>query len=75
MLFSPLPSGAEEVGMRIPRLDAINEPPGRGSIGNVGTGQAGFRLPRVEEANHATKPVEDKGTRVSLGGEWADFLS
>ena len=65
--FSPLPGGAVEVGVRIPRLDATNEPPGRGSIGDVGTGRAAFRLPGVEEANHATEAVEDKGARVSLG--------
>ena len=66
MLFSPLPGGAVEVGVRIPRLHAINEPPGRGSMGDVGTGQAAFRLPIAEETSHATEAVEDKGAKVSL---------
>jgi len=67
MLFSPLPGGAVEVGVRIPLLDATNEPPDRGSIGDMGTGEVILRLPRVEEANHATEAIEDKGARISLG--------
>jgi hypothetical protein len=72
MLFSPLPGGAVKISMRIPLLDATNEPPDRGSIGDVGTGRAGFRLARVEKANHATAAVEDKRARVSLGGKRAE---
>ena len=67
MLFSSLPGDTVEVGVRIIRLDATNEPPCRGSIRDVGTGRAAFRLPRVKEANHAIEAVEDKGARVSLG--------
>lgn len=60
--------------MRILRLDATNEPPDGGSIGDVGTGQAILRLPRVKEANHATEAVEDKGARISLGAEGAQLI-
>jgi hypothetical protein len=45
LLFSPLPGGAVEVGVWLLRLDAVHEPPGRGSIRDVGTGQATFRPP------------------------------
>ena len=66
MLFSPLPGGAIEVSVWIPFLDAIDKPPGRGSIGDIGIGEPFPRLPRVEETNHASEAVKDKGARVSL---------
>lgn len=67
MLFSPLPGGAVEVGVRILLHDARNEPVGRGAIGDVGTGQAAaLRLPRVEDSDHTAEVVEDKGARVSV---------
>jgi hypothetical protein len=61
--------------VRVLLHDATNEPPDRGSIGDVITGEAALRLPRVEEANHATEAVEDKGARVSLGWERAGLLT
>lgn len=61
MLFSTLPGDAVEVGMWMLRLDATDEPPGRGVVRDVGIYRAAFRHPRVEEANHATEAVEDKG--------------
>ncbi len=60
--------------MRIPVLDATDEPPDRGSIGDVGAGRRTLRLPRVEEANHATEAIEDKRARISLAGERARLL-
>ena len=65
------PGSAVKNGMWIPRLDATNKPPDRGSIGDVATGNVMFRLPRVEEANHATEAIEDEGARVSLVTERA----
>lgn len=40
MLFSTLPDGAVEVSVGILLHDARDEPVGRGTIGDVGTGQA-----------------------------------
>ena len=45
---------------------------GRGTIGDMGTGQAAaLRLPRVEDSNHTAEVVEDKGARISVVRERA----
>ena len=77
MSFLPLrggPGGTVEVGVLVLRLDAGPEPIHGGRICNVRTLQAFFRSPTVEEANHATKSVNDEGARVSLGRENAGAL-
>jgi len=62
MSFLPLcgsdwPRLDEEVGARELELDALYEPPARGSIGNVVAGQAAFIDPGMELTKEATAAV------------------
>ena len=61
------PGDAVEVGMLVPRLDVGPEQMHGGHIRNIRPVRSPLRSPSVQEANHATKSVNDKGARVSLG--------
>ena len=76
-LLSRLPVRVEEVGMRELLLDALQEPPARGGIGDVVASRAASVTPRVELANNASDAifdVPDEGARVSRGCEGADVF-
>jgi len=58
-------------------LDLSKKVPARGAISDMVTGQAAFVFSRVELPNHVSFAVlrmSDKGTRVSLSGEYFSIL-
>lgn len=67
-----LPPSVIEVGVGILLLDLLDEPPDRRGEGNVVAGASGHT--GVEKTDHVAHAIDDKGTRVALGGEIARLL-
>ena len=57
-VVSRLEGSAVEVGVRIFDLELLDDPPGRGGIGDVAA--PAFRHRRVENTDHMTLAIEDE---------------